>query len=48
MPRSAFRDISELAEHVTERIFLKTTTRPYDELLERTGKTSIGVKNIEA
>ena len=49
VPRSAFRDIYELAEHVAERISLKTTTRTYDELLERTGgKQTIRVQNIEA
>ncbi len=49
VPRSAFRDINELAEHVAERISLKTTTRTYDELLERTGgKQTIRVQNIEA
>jgi hypothetical protein len=49
VPRSAFRDINELAEHVAERISLKTTTRTYDELLERTGgKQTIRVLNIEA
>ena len=49
VPRSAFRDIHELAEHIAERISLKTTTRTYDELLERTGgKQTIRVQNIEA
>jgi hypothetical protein len=49
VPRSAFRDIHELAEHVAERISLKTTTRTYDELLERTGgNQTIRVQNIEA
>ena len=49
VPRSAFRDIHELAEHIAERISLKTTTRTYDELLERTGgKKTIRVRNIEA
>ncbi|MDE2482039.1 MAG: AAA family ATPase [bacterium] len=49
VPRSAFRDIHELAEHVSERISLKTTTRTYGELLERTGgKQTIRVRNIEA
>ncbi len=49
VPRSAFRDIHELAEHVSERISLKTTTRTYEELLERTGgKQTIRVQNIEA
>ena len=49
VPRSAFRDTQELAEHIAERISLKTTTRTYDELLERTGgKQTIRVQNIEA
>jgi len=49
VPRSAFRGIQELAEHIAERISLKTTTRTYDELLERTGgKETIRVQNIEA
>ncbi len=49
VPRSAFRDAQELAEHIAERISLKTTTRTYDELLERTGgKQTIRVQNIEA
>lgn len=49
VPRSAFRDKRELAEHIAERISLKTTTRTYDELLERTGgKQTIRVQNIEA
>lgn len=49
VPRSAFRDTQELAEHVADRISLKTTTRTYDELLERTGgKQTIRVQNIEA
>ncbi len=48
VPRSAFRDIHELAEHVAERISLKTTTRTYDEVLQRTGgKQTIRVQNIE-
>lgn len=49
VPRSAFGDIEELAEHIAERISLKTTTRTYDELLDRTGgKRTIRVQNIEA
>jgi ATP-dependent exoDNAse (exonuclease V) alpha subunit len=49
VPRSAFRDLHELAEHIAERISLKTTTRTYDELLEKTGgKQTIRVQNIEA
>ncbi|MHB8363435.1 MAG: hypothetical protein ACYDEK_02525 [Vulcanimicrobiaceae bacterium] len=38
-----------MAEHIAERISLKTTTRTYYELLERTGgKQTIRVQNIEA
>ncbi len=49
VPRSAFGTIDDLAEHISERISLKTTTRTYDELLERTGgKETIRVRNIEA
>ncbi len=49
VPRSAFRDLSELADHVSERISLKTTTQTYDEVLERTGgKQTIRIRNIEA
>ena len=49
VPRSAFRDVDELAQHIAERISLKTTTRTYDELLERTGgKQTICVHNLEA
>jgi ATP-dependent exoDNAse (exonuclease V) alpha subunit len=49
VPRSAFRDIHELAEHGAERISLKTTTKTYDELMERTGgKQTIRVQNIDA
>jgi hypothetical protein len=49
VPRSAFADINDIAQHVTDRISLKTTTRTYDELLERTGgKQTIRVLNIEA
>jgi len=49
VPRSAFGSIDDLAEHISERISLKTTSRTYDELLERTGgKETIRVRNIEA
>lgn len=49
IPRSEFRDIDDFADHVARRISLKTTTRTYDELLERTGgKQTIRVHNIEA
>ena len=49
IPRSAFRDMGDLARHVTENLSLKTTTQTYDEVLERTGgKETIRVRNIEA
>lgn len=49
VPRTAFRDIDEMAEHVAERISLKTTTRTYDEIAQRTGgKQTMRVLNIEA
>lgn len=49
IPRSAFRDIDDLARHVTENISLKTTTQTFDEIVERTGgKQTIRVRNIEA
>ncbi len=49
VPRSAFADINDIAQHVTDRISLKTTTRTYDELLERTGgKQTMRALNIEA
>lgn len=48
VPRTTFADISDLAKHISERISLKTTTRTYDELLERTGgKQTMRVLNIE-
>jgi ATP-dependent exoDNAse (exonuclease V) alpha subunit len=49
VPRSAFTDINDFAHHVAERISLKTTTRTYDELLERTGgKQTMRILNMEA
>jgi hypothetical protein len=49
VPRSAFTDIYDFAHHVAEQISLKTTTRTYDELLERTGgKQTMRVLNLEA
>lgn len=49
IPRSAFRDIDDLARHVSENISLKTTTQTYEEILERTGgKQTIRVRNIES
>ncbi|MDE2480829.1 MAG: AAA family ATPase [bacterium] len=49
IPRSAFRDIDDLARHVSENISLKTTTQTYDEILERTGgDKTIRVRNIES
>src|SRR6185312_14518823 len=49
VPRTAFRDLDDLANHVAERISLKTTTRTYEEVLERTGgRETIRVRNIDA
>ncbi len=49
VPRSTFSGINDLAQHVTERISLKTTSRTYDELLERVGgKQTMRALNIEA
>ena len=49
VPKTAFRDLYEMAEHVAERISLKTTTHTYDEMLERSGgKETMRVRNIEA
>jgi hypothetical protein len=48
VPQTVFKDIDELAKHVAERISLKTTTRTYDELLERTGgPDTVRVTRIE-
>lgn len=48
IPRTAFRDLDDLAKHVSERISLKTTSQTYDEILERTGgKETIRVRKIE-
>ena len=49
VPRSAFDDIQDLAQHITDRISLKTTTQTFDEVLERTGgRETVRVHNIEA
>lgn len=49
VPRTAFRDLNEMAEYVTAHLSLKTTTRTYDEILSRTGgKQTIRVRNMEA
>lgn len=49
VPQTGFRDLEEMAEHVAQNISLKTTTRTFDELLERTGgKQTIRVLNIQA
>ncbi len=37
VPQSSFRDQDELAKHIAGRISLKTTSRTYDEILDRTG-----------
>lgn len=47
--QSNFKSLDELAEHISERISLKTTTRNFEEVVERTGgKETIRVRNIEA
>ena len=49
VPRTAFRDLNEMAEHVTAHLSLKTTTRTYNEVLNRTGgKQTIRARNMEA
>ena len=49
VPRTAFRDLDDMAEHVAEHLSLKTTTRTYEEILDRTGgKQTMRVRNIEA
>ena len=49
MPRSAFQDLDTFAQHVAERLSLKTTTRTFGESLERTGGPgTMRVLNIEA
>ncbi len=49
VPRSAFRDLDDMAEHIGRRITLKTTSQTYDEILEKTGgKGTLRVLNIEA
>lgn len=47
--QSVFPNLEEFAEHVSKRIGLKTTTRTYEEVLERTGgKQTMRVLNMEA
>jgi hypothetical protein len=49
VPKTSFKDLDEFAEHVANRITLKTTTRTYDEVIERTGgPETLRVQNIEA
>lgn len=49
VPKSAFADIDELAEHIANRISLKTTSRNYEEIIERTGgRDTMRVRNIRA
>jgi hypothetical protein len=49
VPRTAFRDVEDLARHISERISLKTTTRNWSEVLDRTGGGETDrVRNIEA
>ncbi|HET9394205.1 MAG TPA: AAA family ATPase [Candidatus Rubrimentiphilum sp.] len=46
--RESFENLDELAEHVASRISLKTTSRNYDEILEKTGgKETLRVINQE-
>lgn len=48
VPQTEFRDIDDLAEHVAGRISLKTTTRTFDEILERSGgPDTVRVTRIE-
>jgi hypothetical protein len=49
VPRTAFRNLDDMVEHVAQHISLKTTTHNYDEVLQRTGgRQTIRVRNIEA
>jgi hypothetical protein len=49
IPRTAFRDLDDLASHIADSISLKTTTLTHGELLERTGgRETLRVHNIEA
>lgn len=49
IPRTAFRDLDDLASHIADGISLKTTTLTYGDVLERTGgRETIRVRNIEA
>lgn len=49
VPRSTFKNLEDLAAHISERISLKTTTQTFGKVLERTGgKETIHVRNIEA
>jgi hypothetical protein len=49
IPRTAFRDLDDLASHIAASISLKTTTLTHGELLERTGgRETLRVHNIEA
>jgi hypothetical protein len=48
VPKTAFADLEDFAEHVASRISLKTTSRTYDELLDRTGgKDTVRVHKID-
>ncbi len=47
--RSVFKDLDEFVEHVSGQIGIKTTSRTYGEIVERTGgKDTMRVQNIEA
>lgn len=46
---SNFKDVNELAEHISNRISLKTTSRNYDEIVAKTGgRETMRVQNMEA
>lgn len=49
VPRTVFHDLNELAQHVAERLSLKTTSRTFEEILEKTGGAqTMRILNIEA
>jgi hypothetical protein len=49
VPHSAFQNANELAQHIAERISLKTTSHNFHEVVEQTGgRETIRVRNIEA
>lgn len=49
VPLTAFRDVDDLARHIADRIAIKTTTRNFEEVVERTGgRATDRVRNIAA